>query len=386
MKEKIWLSSPHMSAEGYELQYVHEAFETNWLSPLGPNVESFEKEFGDYINLNGVNREGSHTRQENTHCVALSSGTSALHLALLAEGVGEGDIVLCPSLTFSGSVNPIRYLRANPYFIDSDYSTWNMDVNLLEEAFAKTSNVKAVVVVHIYGLPADMNPIVELCSKHRVPLIEDAAESLGSYYGRVHTGTIANSGIFSFNGNKIITTSGGGMYVTKDASKAQKVRFWATQAREPALHYEHNELGYNYRMSNVLAGMGRGQLKVLSDRVKKKKYLYDSYKAQLDSMEDIGWMPENEWAQPNHWLSCITLPDRISPTKIIGLLADENIEARPTWKPMHLQPYYRGYGCMGGKVSEDLFTRGICLPSDTKMSDQDIERVVDVVRKAWKLT
>ena len=255
--KKIWLASPHMSDEGYEQEYVKEAFDTNWIAPLGPNVNEFEKELAAKVGIG--------------HAAALVSGSAAIHMALKAAGVGEGNIVFCQDLTFSATTNPIIYQNAKPVFIDSDYGTWNMDSKALEEAFQKYPEVKAVVVVHLYGLSADMDKIVKICKKHNVTLIEDAAESLGTYYKGKHTGTFGDYGIFSFNGNKIITTSGGGMLVSNNEEKITKVRFWATQARDKARHYQHSELGFNYRMSNVVAGIGRGQIKVLDQRVEKKK-------------------------------------------------------------------------------------------------------------------
>jgi dTDP-4-amino-4,6-dideoxygalactose transaminase len=369
MKKKIWLSSPHMSEEGYELEYVHEAFRTNWIAPLGPNVNEFEKEFADIVGAD--------------YAVALSSGTAALHLALLAEGVSEGDIVFCPTLTFSASANAIRYMEAIPVFIGSDDKTWNMNPALLEEAFEKYPNVKAVVVVHLYGISAELDSIIKTCKHYNVPLIEDAAESLGCSYKGRQTGTYGDSGIFSFNGNKIITTSGGGMYVAKDPEKAQKVRFWATQSRDPAKHYQHSELGFNYRMSNVLAGIGRGQLRVLNSRVEKKRYIHEYYMKALGNLQGVGWMPENSNCLPTYWLTCITTPRNVSPTKIMQVLEENNIESRPIWKPMHLQPYFEKYECIGGALSKDLFERGICLPSDTKMTDEDLGRVCEIVKRVW---
>lgn len=260
MGKRIYLSSPHMSDEGYEMQYIQEAFDTNWIAPLGKNVDEFEKELAAKVGIG--------------HAAALASGTAAIHMALKAASVGEGDIVFCQDLTFAASANPIIYQNATPVFIDSNLETWNMDPDALEEAFEKYPNAKAVIVVHLYGLAADMDKIVELCKKHNAILIEDAAESLGTTYKGKHTGTIGDYGIYSFNGNKIITTSGGGMLVSNDEERIAKVRFWATQARDPAPHYQHSELGYNYRMSNIVAGIGRGQLKVLDQRVAKKKYIF----------------------------------------------------------------------------------------------------------------
>lgn len=369
--EKIWLASPHMSDEGYEQQYVQEAFDTNWIAPLGPNVNGFEKELAEKVGSN--------------HAAALISGTSAIHLALKAAGVGEGDIVLCPSLTFSASANPIMYQNATPVFIDSNYETWNMDPKALEEAFEKYGNrVKAVIVVHLYGLSADMDKITEICDRYNVTLIEDAAESLGTYYKGKHTGTFGKYGIFSFNGNKIITTSGGGMLVSNDEERINKVRFWSTQSRDKARHYQHSELGYNYRMSNVVAGIGRGQLRVLDQRVAKKKYIFEFYKKELGHLEGVNFMPINDWDKPNYWLSAMTLSGKITPVQLMEELDKENIESRPVWKPMHMQPFFKKFDYIGSNVSEKLFEKGICLPSDTKMTDEDLERVVSTIKLLWK--
>ncbi|HHV46128.1 MAG TPA: aminotransferase class I/II-fold pyridoxal phosphate-dependent enzyme [Tissierellia bacterium] len=368
--KRIYLSSPHMSEEGYEMQYIKEAFETNWIAPLGPNVDGFEKELAAYVGIG--------------HAAALSSGTAAMHMALKAAGVGEGDIVFCQSLTFSGTANPIIYQNAIPVFIDSNYETWNMDPKALQLAFKKYPEVKAVIVVHLYGLSADMDKIIELCKEHNVILIEDAAESLGTKYRGKHTGTIGDYGVFSFNGNKIITTSGGGMLVSNNEERIAKVRFWSTQARDKARHYQHSELGYNYRMSNIVAGIGRGQLKILDRRIEKKKYIFEYYKRELGSLEGISFMPINEWNEPNYWLSCITLSGKVRPIDIIEALEKENIESRPIWKPMHLQPFYEKYDYIGGDVSEKLFENGVCLPSDTKMTDEDLDRVCCVIKKLWQ--
>ena len=369
MADKIWLSSPHMSDEGYEMEYIKQAFETNWIAPLGPNVNGFEKEFAAKVGVK--------------HAAALSSGTAAVHMALKAAGVDRGDIVFCQDLTFSATANPIIYQNAVPVFIDSDYETWNMCPKALEEAFEKYPEVKAVIVVHLYGLSADIDKIMAICEEYNVPLIEDAAESLGTAYKGKHTGTFGDYGIFSFNGNKIITTSGGGMLVSNNEEKIEKVRFWATQARDKARHYQHSELGYNYRMSNVLAGIGRGQLKVLDKRVEKKKYIFEFYKKELGNLKGIQFMPVNEWNEPNYWLSCITLSGKVKPIHIIEALDEKNIESRPIWKPMHLQPFYEKYDCIGGDVAENLFNNGVCLPSDTKMMDGDLERVCGMIRGLW---
>lgn len=369
MGDRIFLSSPHMSDEGYEMQYVKEAFDTNWIAPLGENVNEFEKELAIKV--------GSRS------AAALSSGTAAIHLALRAAGVREGDIVFCPTLTFSATANPIIYQNAIPVFIDSDYETWNMCPRALEDAFKKYPNVKAVIVVHLYGISADMDKIMEICKKHNVPVIEDAAESLGAYYKGKHTGTFGDYGIFSFNGNKIITTSGGGMLVSNNEERIAKARFWATQSRDQARHYQHSELGFNYRMSNVVAGIGRGQLRVLDKRVEKKRYIFEFYKRELGELEGIEFMPSNEWDEPNYWLSSMILRDKVRPFDIMVALENENIESRPIWKPMHIQPFFEKYDFIGSGVSEKLFENGVCLPSDTKMTDGDLERVVGIIKGLW---
>lgn len=370
--KKIWLASPHMSDEGYEQQYVQEAFDSNWVAPLGPNVNEFEKELAAKVG--------------SKHAAALTSGTGAIHLALKAAGVGEGDIVLCPTLTFSATANPIIYQNATPVFIDSDEETWNMSPKAIEEAFEKYGDqIKAVLVVHLYGLSADMDKIMEICDKHDVTVIEDAAESLGAYYKGQHTGTFGEFGIFSFNGNKIITTSGGGMLVSDNEEKIKKVRFWSTQSRDEARHYQHSELGFNYRMSNVLAGIGRGQLKVLDQRVAKKKYIFDFYQRELGDLEGVSFMPINDWNEPNYWLSVMTLSGNVRPLDIMEALEKENIESRPVWKPMHLQPFFEEYDYIGSDVSERLFEDGVCLPSDTKITDEELTRVCAIIKRLWSL-
>ncbi|MEC3884067.1 aminotransferase class I/II-fold pyridoxal phosphate-dependent enzyme [Halobacillus sp. HZG1] len=369
MGDRIFLSSPHMSDEGYEQQYVQEAFDTNWIAPLGNNVNEFENELASKVGSKSA--------------AALSSGTAAIHLALKAAGVGEGDVVFCPTLTFSATANPIIYQSATPVFIDSNYETWNMCPRALEEAFNKYPQVKAVIVVHLYGLSADMDRIMEVCNKYNVTVIEDAAESLGGYYKGQHTGTFGDYGIFSFNGNKIITTSGGGMLVSNNEKMIKKTRFWATQSRDQARHYQHSELGFNYRMSNVVAGIGRGQLKVLKERVEKKKYIFNFYKRELGDLEGVEFMPVNEWDEPNYWLSSLTLNGELRPIDVMRALEEENVESRPIWKPMHLQPYFEGYDFVGADVSTQLFENGICLPSDTKMTDEDLQRIVKIIRGLW---
>ncbi|RHW04559.1 aminotransferase DegT [Clostridiaceae bacterium OF09-1] len=374
----IYLASPHMSEEGYEQQYVKEAFDTNWIAPLGKNVNEFEKELAAYVGAKDA--------------AALSAGSAALHLALKAAGVKAGDIVFCQDLTFSATANPIVYEKAIPVFIDSDYETWNMSPEALERAFEKYPNVKAVMPVHLYGLPANMDRIMEICKKHGVPVIEDAAESLGTLYHGQYTGTFGDYGAFSFNGNKIITTSGGGMLVCnlpeeQAKERIAKVRFWATQAREKARHYEHKEIGYNYRMSNIVAGIGRGQMKVLDQRIEQKRHIFAYYQEHLGDLEGLSFMPLHENERANCWLSVIQLaPDcKVRPLDMIVALEKEDIETRPVWKPMHMQPVFADCDYIdNGKVGESLFENGVCLPSDTKMTDEDLKRICTIIRGLWK--
>ena len=375
MKKKIYLASPNMSKEGYEQKYVKEAFDTNWIAPLGENVNKFEEELANYVGIK--------------YAAALSSGTAAIHMAFKALDVKQGDIVFCSDLTFSATVNPIIYQNATPVFIDSERDSWNMNPKALEKAFEKYPNPKAVIVVHLYGTPAKIDEIKEICDKHNVPLVEDAAESLGATYKGKQTGTFGKYGIYSFNGNKIITTSGGGMLVSDDEERIAKVRFWATQAREKARHYEHKEIGYNYRMSNIVAGIGRGQLKVLDERIGQKTDIYNNYKEAFKEIEDIEMEPIPENSKPNHWLSVITLKEssKVKPLDIMEALEKENIESRPVWKPMHMQPVFKDYDFIKVEedaVSKEFFERGVCLPSDTNMTKEDQERVINIIKNLWK--
>ena len=375
MEKRIFLSSPNMSKEGYEQKYVKEAFDTNWVAPLGENVNKFEEELANYVGAK--------------HAAALSSGTSAIHMAFKALDIKEGDIVFCQDLTFSATVNPAMYEKATPVFIDSERESWNMDPRALEKAFEKYPNPKAVIVVHLYGTPAKMDEIKDICDKHGVPLVEDAAESLGATYKGKQTGTFGKYGIYSFNGNKIITTSGGGMLVSDDEERIAKVRFWATQSREKARHYEHKEIGYNYRMSNIVAGIGRGQLKVLDKRIKQKTDIYNNYKEGFKDISDIEMEPIPVNTKPNHWLSVITLDknSKVKPIDIMEALDKENIESRPVWKPMHMQPIFKDYDFIKVEeepVSTDLFERGVCLPSDTNMTKEEQDVVIDIIKNLWK--
>ncbi len=374
MEKRIFLASPHMSEEGYEKEYIKEAFDTNWIAPLGENVNKFEEELSQYV---------------GAKCgAALSAGTAAIHMALKALDVKEGDIVFCSSLTFSATANPIIYQNATPVFIDCDRETWNMDPEALKKAFEKYPNPKAVVIVHLYGTPAKMDEIMAICNKHNVPLVEDAAESLGATYKGKQTGTFGKYGIFSFNGNKIITTSGGGMLVSDDEERIQKVRFWATQSRDKARYYQHSEIGYNYRMSNIVAGIGRGQLKVLNERLAKKKEIYETYKEAFKDIPEIEMKPVPVDTKPNYWLSTMLLKEnsKVTPLNIMEALEKENIESRPIWKPMHMQPVFEKYDFIKVEdkpVSEDIFARGVCLPSDTKMTKEEQQEVIRIIKELF---
>ena len=373
--ERIYLASPHMSKEKYEEKFVKEAFDTNWLSTVGENLNKFEESVRNYLGIKAS--------------VGLSSGSAAIHLGLKALGVSKDDIVFVSDLTFSASVNPIIYENATPVFIDSDYETWNMDPKALEKAFEKYPNPKAVIVVHLYGRASNMDEICKICKEHNVPILEDAAEGLGSKYKEKFLGTFGKCSALSFNGNKIITTTGGGMLVSDDEELVKKVKFWSTQSKDPARYYQHSEIGYNYRMSNVLAGIGRGQMMVLEDRVAKKREIFDTYKNAFKDIEDIEITDEKEYERSNRWLSTITLKknSKVKPLDIIERLEKENIESRMVWKPMHLQPIFEKYDFITLQdevsVGEDLFTRGVCLPSDTKMTNEDLEKVINIVKSLF---
>ncbi|MEG4804215.1 DegT/DnrJ/EryC1/StrS family aminotransferase [Microcoleus sp. ARI1-B5] len=370
MTKQILLSTPHMGE--LEQKFVREAFDTNWIAPVGPHVDAFEREFCDVVG--------------SSHAAALSSGTAALHLALQLIGVGAGDEVFCSTLTFIATASPITYLGAKPVFIDSDRTSWNMNPDLLREALDKRAKLgklpKAVAIVHLYGQSADIDPILEACNTYEIPLIEDAAESLGATYKKRSPGTFGKIGIFSFNGNKIITTSGGGMLVSDDPKLVEKARFLATQARDPAPHYQHTEIGYNYRLSNVLAGIGIGQLRVLEDRVQARRHNFEVYKQALGNLPGIEFMPEADFGRATRWLTCLTInpaafgADR---EQVRLALANEKIEARPVWKPLHLQPVFSECECIGGAVAEELFERGLCLPSGSNLTEEDLERVTSAI-------
>jgi len=374
---RTYLSSPHLGEE--ETAFVEDAFRSNWIAPLGPHVDGFERELGGYVG--------------GAHAAAVSSGTAAIHLALLLLGVRPGDTVFCSSLTFVGSCNPILYCGANPVFIDSEPQSWNMSPDALEQAFqwARRENKmpRCVVVVNLYGQSADMDALLPVCEAYGVPVLEDAAESLGALYKGRASGSFGRVGVYSFNGNKIITTSGGGMLVSADAGLVERARKLATQAREPAAHYEHREVGFNYRMSNVLAGIGRGQLRVLEQRVAQRRRIFDIYREALDGVEGFDWMPEPQAMRSTRWLSCLALQGgspRQARDSVLRSLERHSIEARPVWKPMHLQPLFQGATYFphapGLDVSASLFESGICLPSGSNLTDAQLQRVCDHLRRA----
>ncbi|HFK1765848.1 pyridoxal phosphate-dependent aminotransferase [Bacillus wiedmannii] len=375
-KEKIYLSSPHMS--GNEQKYIKDAFDSNWIAPLGPNVDEFERELASFVGVKGG--------------AAVSSGTAAIHLALRLLNVQKGDTVFCSSFTFVASANPIVYLGAEPVFIDSEPETWNMSPQALALALHDANKVgklpKAVILVHLYGQSAKLDEILSLCNHYDVPIIEDAAESLGSTYKGKASGTFGRFGIYSFNGNKIITTSGGGMLVSNDTEAIDKAKFLATQARDPAPHYQHSQIGYNYRMSNILAGVGRGQLEVLEDRVRARRSIFNRYYEGLSHIPGFCFMPELENTRSNRWLTTMLIDEKesgITIKKLLTDLAEENIEARPTWKPLHIQPLFKKnkfyFHQKDKDVSKKLFKNGICLPSGSNMTDEDQRRVIQAIIK-----
>lgn len=373
-KARIYLSAPHMG--GDELGFVHEAFETNWLSSVGPHITAFEEELGAVL---------------GGHVCALASGTAAIHIGLRLLGVGPGDEVFCPTLTFVATANPIVYQGATPVFLDSERTSWNLDPNVLEQALrakaALGKRPKAIIVVHLFGQSADLDAILELARRYEVPVLEDAAEALGTLYKGRQVGAFGEVGAVSFNGNKIITTTSGGALVSKDEEKAKKARFWSTQARDPSIAYEHSELGYNYRMSNVLAAIGRGQLRVLADRVRRRREIAFAYREAFADLEGLELMPQAPWGLHTNWLSVFVVDERklgVSRDDLVHALAAENIEARPVWKPMHTQKLYASAERFGGDVAEDCYARGICLPSSTNMSASDQQRVVEAVRRRVK--
>ena len=371
-RKRIYLSSPTMHGE--EQAFVKEAFDTNWVAPLGPNVNAFEKEMADYTGCG--------------HAAALASGTAAIHMALRLLDIKQGDVVFVSDLTFSASCNPIVYENGTPVFIDAEPDTWNMSPQALKRAYEKYPNPKAVICVHLYGTPAKLDEIMEICQAHGTPLIEDAAESLGSTYRGKYTGTFGKYGIYSFNGNKIITTSGGGMFVSAEEEAAKKVTFLATQARDPARYYQHSQIGYNYRMSNVTAGIGRGQLLHMEEHKAKKKAIYERYRDAFADVPEIQMNPMNADGDANNWLSCMTVSAdcKVTPDMVMDALDEKlNAESRPIWKPMHMQPVFANcdfwpHNGDGSSVGEDIFARGLCLPSDIKNTDEEMEAIICTVK------
>ena len=369
IQNKIWLSSPHMG--GTEQHYVKEAFDTNWIAPLGPNVTGFENDIRNYLS-------------DEVHIAALSSGTGAIHLGLQLLGVGRGDEVLCQSFTFSASANPILYLGATPIFVDSEKETWNISPELLEAAIKNRlregKKPKAIVAVHLYGMPYNIKAIHTIAKKYDIPVLEDSAEALGSTYHGRKCGTFGDIAVLSFNGNKIITTSGGGAMVSQKKEYIDKSIFLATQARDDAAHYQHSEIGYNYRMSNVLAGIGRGQMEVLEDRVSARRYNHQFYYDNLKTIPEIEFLNEPEGYTSNRWLTCVLTPSYEIRESIRLALLKENIESRPLWKPMHLQPVFEKYPNFSDGTSEDLFNRGLCLPSGSNLLEEDLMRIVSIIK------
>lgn len=374
-RKRIYLSSPTMHGE--EQAFVKEAFDTNWVAPLGPNVNAFEKEMADYTGCG--------------HAAALASGTAAIHMALRLLDIKQGDVVFVSDLTFSASCNPIVYENGTPVFIDAEPDTWNMSPQALKRAYEKYPNPKAVICVHLYGTPAKLDDIMEICQAHGTPLIEDAAESLGSTYRGKYTGTFGKYGIYSFNGNKIITTSGGGMFVSAEEAAAKKVTFLATQARDPARYYQHSQIGYNYRMSNVTAGIGRGQLLHMEEHKAKKKAIYERYRDAFADVPEIQMNPMNADGDANNWLSCMTVSAdcKVTPDMVMDALDEKlNAESRPIWKPMHMQPVFANcdfwpHNGDGSSVGEDIFARGLCLPSDIKNTDEEMEAIIRTVKELF---
>jgi len=379
--KRIYLSPPHMS--GTELKFITEAFATNWIAPLGPHVDAFERELAGYVGVKGA--------------AALSSGTAAIHLALRLLGAGPGDVVFCSTLSFIASANPILYQGAKPVFIDSEPASWNMSPAALERAFIDAEKTgtfpKGVVVVNIYGQSADMAPLLSICDRYGVPVIEDAAESLGATYRGKPSGTLGRAGVYSFNGNKIITTAGGGMLVSNDLAALEKVRFWATQARDPARHYQHSEVGYNYRLSNVLAAIGRGQLRVLDERIKAHRAVFELYAAAFSDTDGFDFMPEASFGTSTRWLTTLTVsPERcgVTAAQLLDALSVQNIEARPVWKPLHLQPLFKGCNYyphdLNSSISDSLFESGLCLPSGSSLTEAEQTRVIDCIRKRLQVS
>ncbi len=373
MESKIWLSSPHMG--GNEQSYVNNAFETNWIAPLGPHVNGFESDLQKYLNT-------------DCHVAALSSGTAAIHLGLILLNVGQGDEVICQSKTFSASANPIVYQGATPIFVDSENDTWNLCPEQLEIAIkdriAKGKKPKAIIAVHLYGMPYKVDDIHKIASAYDIPVLEDSAEALGSTYHSKKCGTFGAIAVLSFNGNKIITTSGGGALVTKDPKLKDKAVFLATQAREKAVEYLHAEIGFNYRMSNVLAGIGRGQMEVLDDRVSARRNNFEIYKSAFSTIDELTFIDEPEGYFSNRWLSCVLTPSEATRDGIRNALDKQNIETRPLWKPMHQQPVFKDVPRYLNGVSDNLFEKGLCLPSGSNLTENEINRVISAIKMYFR--
>ena len=372
--KRIWLSSPHMG--GNELKYINDAFQKNWIAPVGPHLDIFENKLSAISN--------------DHYVAALSSGTSAIHLALILLGIKQNDEVICSSFTFSASANPIVYQGARPIFVDSEYDTWNMSPEYLDDAIrdriSKGRKPKAIILVHLYGMPAKMNEILMISNKYNIPIIEDAAEALGSSYHGLPLGTLTKCGVFSFNGNKIITTSSGGALVSSEKKMIEKAKFLATQARDNKPYYEHSNIGYNYRLSNISAAIGIGQLEKLEDRVARRREIFEIYKDQLSEIEEIGFIDEPENFYSNRWITTITISkgSHVQPEDIRQKLESSNIESRPLWKPMHLQPIFNECKIYGGDISKSLFNHGLCLPSGSNMSESDLDRVIKEIKKSFE--
>ncbi|WP_418511298.1 DegT/DnrJ/EryC1/StrS family aminotransferase [Corallibacter sp.] len=368
LNSKIWLSAPHMS--GHEQEFINEAFDTNWIAPLGPNVNGFEKDIENYLN-------------ENVHAAALSSGTAAIHLALKLLNIKQGDIVLCQTKTFVASVNPVIYLGATPIFIDSEKDTWNMCPEMLEKAIndciKNGKKPKAIVAINLYGMPYKVEDIQNISIKYNIPVVEDSAEALGSSYFNKKCGTFGDLSIISFNGNKIITTSGGGALITKNKTTKDKAIYLATQAKDAGIEYSHTVIGHNYRMSNILAGIGRGQMKVIDERIKARRYNYEYYQKHLGNIKEITFLQEPEGFFSNRWLTCVVFKTSSIRNDIMLLLNQDNIEARPSWKPMHLQPVFKSHPKYLNGVSEDLYNKGLCLPSGSNLTENELNRVIKII-------
>ncbi len=370
MSNKIWLSSPHMS--GYELNYINEAFESNWIAPLGPNVKGFESDLEQYIN-------------KNSYVAALSSGTAAIHLALVLLNVKAGDEVICQTKTFVASVNPVLYIGATPILVDSETKTWNMCPKTLEKAIISRidngKKPKAIIAINIYGMPYNVDAIHSIANQYGIAVIEDSAEALGSKYNNEYCGTFGDISILSFNGNKIITTSGGGALVTRDEELKKKTIFLATQAKDQGLEYNHSQVGYNYRMSNISAGIGRGQMQVLDDRIKARRHNYEYYYKGLNHITQLEFLQEPDGYFSNRWLTCILTNSEETKNNLIDCLNNENIDARPSWKPMHQQELFKKYPKFLNGVSDDLYKRGICLPSGSNLANNELDRVINLIKK-----